>query len=142
MLRTPVARSALCSRSLAGLHLSPLVAEALEPLAAAASGVSIFAAGLVLSAHRLVFSRMVVVGALVVLAIQPAIFFAALKLGGLSGAIPSATVVASAFPTATVAILFAQQYRTAEAEIASIMLLTTLGMVASIPLTLLATAYL
>lgn len=128
--------------SLAGLHLSPLVAEALEPLAAAASGVSIFAAGLVLSAHRLVFSRMVVVGALVVLAIQPAIFFAALKLGGLSGAIPSATVVASAFPTATVAILFAQQYRTAEAEIASIMLLTTLGMVASIPLTLLATAYL
>jgi len=128
--------------ALTGLHLSPLVAQALEPLAAAAAGVSIFAAGLVLAAHRLVLSRIVVIGALVVLAVQPAIFFASLKLGGLSGAIPGATVVASAFPTATVSILFAQQYRTAEAEIASILLLTTLGMIASIPLTLLATAYL
>ncbi|MFP5330185.1 MAG: AEC family transporter [Alphaproteobacteria bacterium] len=128
--------------ALTGLHLSPLVAQALQPLAAAAAGVSIFAAGLVLAAHRLVLSRIVVVGALVVLAVQPAIFFASLKLGGLSGAMPNATVVASAFPTATVSILFAQQYRTSEAEIASIMLLTTLGMIASIPLTLLATAYL
>lgn len=128
--------------ALIGLQLSPYVAQALEPLAAAAAGVSIFAAGLVLSAHRVVLSRIVVIGALVVLAIQPAIFLTALKLGGLSGAIPNATVVASAFPTATVAILFAQQYRTAEAEIASIMLVTTLGMVVSIPLTLLATSYL
>jgi predicted permease len=84
----------------------------------------------------------VVVGSLVVLAVQPAVFFAVLKLGGLSGEIPGATVVASAFPTATVAILFAQQYRTAEQEIASIMLVTTLGMVAAIPLSLLASGYL
>jgi len=125
-----------------GLQLSPYVAATLEPLAAAASGVSIFAAGLVLSAHRLTFSRIVVIGTLVVLAVQPLLFFAALKLGGLSGSMAGATVVASAFPTATVAILFARQYRTAEAEIASIMLMTTLGMAVSIPLTLLATGYL
>jgi predicted permease len=128
--------------ALLGLHLSPYVAGSLEPLAAAASGVSVFAAGLVLASHRIVPSRIVVVGSLVVLAVQPAVFFAVLKLGGLSGEIPGATVVASAFPTATVAILFAQQYRTAEQEIASIMLVTTLGMVAAIPLSLLASGYL
>ena len=128
--------------ALSGLQLSPIVATSLEPLAASAAGVAIFAAGLVLASHRATFSPLVVIGALIVVAVQPALFFAGMKVGGLSGPIPEATVVASAFPNATVAILFAQQYRTAQAEIASIMLVTTLGMLVAIPLTLLATGYL
>ena len=125
-----------------GLQLSPYVAATLEPLAAAASGVAIFACGLVLAAHRLKFSPLVVVGSLIVLALQPALFFLAMKIGGVSGVMASATVVASAFPNATIAILFSQQYRTAEAEIASVMLMTTAGMVVAIPLTMLASSYL
>jgi malonate transporter len=125
-----------------GLQLSPYVAATLEPLAAAASGVAIFASGLVLAAHRLRFSRLVLLGSLVVLALQPAFFFLVMKLGGLSGLMPSATVVASAFPNATIAILFSQQYRTAEPEIASVMLITTIGMVIAIPLTMIASGYL
>ena len=125
-----------------GLHLSPYAAGALGPLAAAASGVSIFACGLVLASHRLTLSPLVLLGSLVVLALQPLLFFAAMKLGGLSGLMANASVVASAFPTATISILFARQYRTAEAEVASIMLLTTLGMVVSIPLSLVASTYL
>jgi len=128
--------------ALTGLHLSPTVATTLEPLAAAASGVAIFAAGLVLASHRATFSPLVVLGSLTVLALQPAFFFLAMKLGGLASPIAGATVVAAAFPNATVAILFAQQYRTAQAETASIMLVTTLGMVAAIPLSLLASGYL
>ena len=125
-----------------GLHLSPYAAGALGPLAAAASGVSIFACGLVLASHRLTLSPLVLLGSLVVLALQPLLFFAAMKLAGLSGLMANASVVASAFPTATISILFARQYRTAEAEVASIMLLTTLGMVVSIPLSLVASTYL
>ena len=128
--------------ALLGVHLSPYVAGMLEPLAAAAAGVAIFAVGLVLAAHRATFSPLVVIGALTVLALQPALFFLSMKLGGVSGEIAGASVVASAFPNATVAILFAQQYRTAQAETASIMLLTTFGMIVSIPLALAATAYL
>jgi predicted permease len=128
--------------ALFGFQLSPYVASTLEPLAAAAAGVAIFASGLVLAAHRLTLSPLVLIGSLVVLALQPLIFFVGMKIGGLSGVMPGATVVASAFPNATVAILFAQQYRTAEAEIASIMLVTTLGMIAAIPLTMLASGYL
>ena len=125
-----------------GLQLSPYAAGALGPLAAAASGVSIFACGLVLASHRLTLSPLVLLGSLVVLVLQPLLFFAAMKLGGLSGLMANASVVASAFPTATISILFARQYRTAEAEVASIMLLTTLGMVVSIPLSLVASTYL
>ena len=125
-----------------GLHLSPYAAGALGPLAAAASGVSIFACGLVLASHRLTLSPLVLLGSLVVLVLQPLLFFAAMKLAGLSGLMANASVVASAFPTATISILFARQYRTAEAEVASIMLLTTLGMVVSIPLSQVASTFL
>jgi hypothetical protein len=125
-----------------GLQLSPYVAATLEPLAAAASGVAIFASGLVLAAHRLKFSPLVLLGSLVVLALQPAVFFLAMKIGGLSGLMPSATMVASAFPNATIAILFSQQYKTAEPEIASVMLITTIGMIVAIPLTMIASGYL
>lgn len=128
--------------ALFGLQLSPYVSDALLPLAAAASGVSIFACGLVLAAHRIKLSLLVVVGSLVVLALQPLLFFAAMKIGGLSGLMANATIVASAFPTATISILFARQYHTAEAEVASILLITTVGMVAAIPLTIAASAYL
>lgn len=128
--------------ALLGLQLSPYVAATLEPLAAAAGGVAIFAAGLVLASHRATFSPLVVAGSLVVLAIQPALFFLGMKLGGATGPIAGATVVAGAFPNATVAILFAQQYRAAQAETASIMLVTTLGMVVAIPLAVLASTYL
>lgn len=128
--------------ALTGLHLSPLVTTTLEPLAASAAGVAIFAAGLVLASHRATFSPLVVAGALTVVVLQPALFFAGMKIGGIDGPMAGAAVVASAFPNATVAILFAQQYRTAQAAIASIMLITTLGMTVSIPLTLAASGYL
>jgi predicted permease len=128
--------------ALSGFPLSPAVADALQPLAAAGGGVAIFACGLVLSAHRPKLSSLVFLGALIVLAIQPAFFFAAMKLGEIHGPIAEAAFVGSAFPNATIAILFAQQYRTAEPEVASILLITTLAMIVAIPATMLATAYL
>jgi len=128
--------------ALLGVHLSPYVSTALEPLAAAAGGVAIFAAGLVLAAHRARLSPIVIAGALVLLALQPTLFFLTMRLLELSGPLTGATVVASAFPNATIAILFAQQYRTAQAETASIMLVSTLGLVAAIPLALAASSHL
>ena len=128
--------------ALLGFHLSPYVATMLEPLAAAAAGVAIFAVGLVLASHRATFSPLVVIGALTVLALQPALFFLGMKVGAVSGPIAGASLVASAFPNATVAILFAQQYRTAQAETASIMLVTTFGMILSIPLAVAAASWL
>ena len=128
--------------ALTGLPLSPSVAAALQPLAAAGGGVAIFAAGLVLAAHRITLSPLVLIGALIVLAVQPALFFLMMKAGDLRGPITEAALVGSAFPNATIAILFARQYRTSEREVASILLVTTLAMIVAIPLSLLTAGYL
>ena len=128
--------------ALSDLTLSPAVTATLQPLAAAGGGVAMFAAGLVLAAHRVTLSPLVVVGVLIVLAVQPALFFLAMKLGQLRGPMAEAALVGSAFPNATIAILFAQQYRTAEREVASVLLITTLAMVVAIPLTLVASSFL
>ena len=120
--------------ALAGLPLSPYVSTALWPLAVSAAGVAIFASGLALAEHPIrLTSPTVIVGALVSLVIQPALFFSMIKLGGISGPMAHAAFVASAMPTGTPSVLFAQQYAVCEAETASIMLLTTVGMLIVLP---------
>lgn len=137
---SPIAGALL---ALSGLQLSPYISAALAPLAAAAGGVAIFASGLVLAAHRLnLASPAVIAGSLISLVVQPALFFAMIKLGGLSGAMTQAAFVASAMPIGTPSVLFAQQYGTCETETASIMLVTTLGMVVALPVSLGLSAYL
>lgn len=108
----------------------------LKPLAVCAPGAAIFACGLALASYSLnLRSRTVILGSLVCVVLQPAVFFVALKAWGLKSAMAKAAFVASAMPTSTPSALFAQQYGKCEVETASIMLLTTLGMVVVIPAT-------
>lgn len=117
-----------------GLPLSPYVSTALNPLAVSAAGVAIFASGLVLAANPIkLTSSTVIVGSFVSLVVQPALFFIMIKVAGVSSAMAHAAFVASAMPTGTPSVLFAQQYRACEAETASIMLVTTLGMLVALP---------
>jgi len=99
------------------LWVFPFTATALRPLAVSAAGVAIFASGLVLAAHRVkLTSPTVIVGSLVSLIVQPALFFIIIKFAGVSGAMSHAAFVASTMPTSTISVLFAQQYATCEAE--------------------------
>jgi malonate transporter len=117
-----------------GVRLSPYVSDALRPLADSSAGVAIFASGLVLAAHPIALrSKTVVLGSLGCLIAKPALFFGLIKLMGLTGTMAQATLVGSAMPPATIAVLFAQQYGKAQPEIASIMLITTIGMLAALP---------
>jgi malonate transporter and related proteins len=129
--------------ALLGLPLSPYVSTALNPLAVSAAGVAIFASGLVLAAHQIkLMSSTVIVGSFISLVVQPALFFAMIKVAGLSGAMAHAAFVASTMPTGTPSVLFAQQYKSCEAETASIMLVTTLGMVIALPASIALSVYL
>ena len=129
--------------ALFGVPLSPDVLAALRPLAISASGVAIFASGLVLAAHRIkLASATVVVGSLISLVVQPALFFIMIKVAGVSGAMAQAAFVASTMPTGTPSVLFAQQYEACEAETASIMLVTTLGLLLALPASIALSAYL
>ena len=84
----------------------------------------------------------VVLGSLVCLVVQPALFFCMIKLAGLTGTMAQATFVASTMPTGTPSVLFAQQYRTLEAETAGIMLITTIAMPIVLPASIALSAYL
>lgn len=122
--------------SLSGLTMPPVSVSVLKPLAVCAPGAAIFACGLALASYSLnLRSRTVILGSLVCVVLQPAVFFVALKAWGLKSAMAKAAFVASAMPTSTPSALFAQQYGKCEVETASIMLLTTLGMVVVIPAT-------
>jgi malonate transporter and related proteins len=84
----------------------------------------------------------VILGSLVALVVQPALFFIMIKVGGVSRAMARAAFVASPMPTGTPSVLFAQQYGSCEAEAASIMLVTTLGMLVALPASIALSAYL
>lgn len=124
--------------SLDGQPPSPMLIAILHPLAVCAPGIAIFACGLALAAYPLKLgSRTAILGSLICIVIQPAVFFAGLKLLDLHGPMAQATLVASAMATSTPSALFAQQYGACQTETATIMLLSTLGMTLSIPLAVL-----
>jgi hypothetical protein len=136
----PVAGAAF---ALSGFTLAPLVSTALKPLAVSAAGVAIFASGVALAAYPIkLMSRVVILGSLVCIVIQPVVFFLLVKLGGLTGAMAKAAFVSSTMPTSTPSVLFAQQYGTFEAEMASIMLINTVGMIGAVPAAIALCAYL
>ena len=128
--------------ALFGLPLSPYVATALSPLAVSAAGVAIFASGLVLAAHPIKLTSLTVVaGSAIVLVVKPALFFFVIKAGHLSGHMAQAAFVASAMPTGTPSVLFAQQYKCSESETATIMLITTVGMLVALPASMALSAF-
>ena len=129
--------------ALSGLRLSPYLSAALSPLAVSAAAVAIFASGLALAQHPMkLTSKWVILGSLVCLVVQPALFFGMIKLAGLTGTMTQATFVGSAMPVGTPSVLFAQQYRTLEAETAGTMLITTVGMLVALPASIALSAYL
>ncbi len=129
--------------ALTGWNLAPFVSTALSPLSVSAAGVAIFASGVALAAYPIkLLSRTVLLGSLVCIVVQPAIFFLMVRLCGLTGAMASAVFVSSTMPTSTPSVLFAQQYGTFEAETASIMLVTTVAMIGTIPIGIALSAYL
>lgn len=115
-------------------RLSPLVSTGLRPFAVSAAGVAISASGLTLAAFPMkLTSRAVIVGTLVCIVAKRGLFFLMIKGAHLNGGMVNATFVASAMPTSTLSVLLAQPYGAYEAEIAGMMLLTTIGMLVLVP---------
>jgi predicted permease len=129
--------------ALLGWRLSPVVSTGLRPLAVSAAGVAIFASGLTLAAYPMkLTSRAVIVGTLVCVVLKPCLFFLMIKGAHLTGTMVNATFVGSAMPTSTLSVLLAQQYQAYEAEMAGMMLLTTVGMLVLVPVSIALCAFL
>jgi hypothetical protein len=129
--------------ALLGFRLSPLVSTGLHPLAVSAAGVAIFSSGLTLAAYPMkLTSRAVILGTLVCVVLKPGLFFIMMKSAHLTGTMANATLVGSAMPTSTLSVLLAQQYDAYEAEMAGMMLLTTVGMLVLVPASMALCAFL
>jgi malonate transporter len=118
---------------LLGVHLPKPVASSLEMIGSATSGVAVFTVGLTLAAHSFHMSRTVLLGALGRIAVQTLVLLALFHLLNVSGVFAREALVCCSFPMATIVVLFAAKYRAFEAETASILLLSTVALLAAVP---------
>jgi len=102
-------------------------------IGSATSGVAVFAVGLVLAAHPVRFSGAVLVGSLARVTVQSAVLFAILHLLHVVSPFAREALVCCSFPLATVVVLFAARYKAVESEAASMLLVSTLALVVTVP---------
>ena len=121
---------------LAGIHLPKEFASSLDMIGSATSGVAVFTVGLTLAAHSLIVSRTVTLGTLGRISVQTSILLALFHLLHVTGMFAREALVCCSFPMATIVVLFAAKYRALEAETASILLLSTVALLATVPFTI------
>lgn len=120
--------------ALIGVRFPESIDRGLGLLGAATSGVSIFAAGVILFAQRVTWSR--TIGGLTLarnLAVPGAAYLAIRVLGADSKALQEA-VLALAIPVASLVVILAVRYKTAQQEMASVLLYSTVGSLVTLPL--------
>ena len=121
---------------LIGIHLPKEIASALEMIGSATSGVAVFTVGLTLAAHAFHLSKVVILGTLARITVQTSVLFALLHLLHVQGPFAREALVCCSFPLATAVVLFAAKYKAMDAESASMLLLSALSLVVTVPLTL------
>jgi len=121
---------------LVGVHLPKDVASCLEMIGSATSGVAVFAVGLTLAANAFHLTKTVLLATVARISVQTAILFGLLQLLHVQGPFAREAVVCCSFPLATAVVLFASKYKVLEAESASALLLSTLSLVVTVPITI------
>lgn len=121
---------------LAGLRIPKDAASALEMIGSATSGVAVFTVGLTLAARAFHLSRAVLLGTVGRITVQTSVLYALLHLLHVEGPFSREALVCCSFPLATAVVLFAGRYKALEAESASMLLLSTLSLVVTVPITL------
>ncbi len=119
---------------LLGLHAPKPLNDSLELLGKATGGVALFASGIVLFAQKVGFSSAIFINIVGKNLILPALAWLAMHYAGTAPTIASISLLCLAIPTASISIILAVQFKTAEREIASTLFLSTLASVASMGL--------
>jgi malonate transporter len=117
----------------AKIHVSSAVTSSLELIGSASSGVSVFGVGLVLAAHPVRLSAGVLAGSLARVAAQAAMLFILLQLLTVRSPFSREALICCSFPLATVVVLFAARYKSAQSEAASMLLISTLALAITVP---------
>jgi predicted permease len=121
---------------LVGLHIPKEVASSFSMIGSATSGVAVFTVGLTLAAHSFHLSKAVLLGALGRVTLQTVVLLILFHLLHVSGPFAREALVCCSFPMATTVVLFAAKYKAMEAESASILLLSTVSLLVTVPVTI------
>lgn len=119
--------------TLAGHQLPIQLAACFDLIGSATSGVAVFAVGLVLAAHPILLSSGVFVGSFARVSVQSALFLALLHLLHVDGRFARESLLCCSFPLSNVVVLFAARYKAAEAESASMLLISTFLLAVTVP---------
>jgi malonate transporter len=124
---------------LTGIRVPDAVDTMLSLIGSTTSGVSLFAAGLIIAAYKVRFSLEIVGNVIAKMVAQP--LFAALLVLVLSVREPLAreTILMCAIPSSAFAVLLAPRYGIYETESASTLVLTTFAMIALMPVAIMVT---
>jgi malonate transporter and related proteins len=114
---------------LSGLHIPQLIVHSLSLLGSASGGVALFASGIVLASGKMKANSHVWLLVFLKNILQPALVLGGLRWVGYREPIVSEVVLTTAIPTMPIVIMFALQYRVAQAEAASAVFLSVIGSV-------------
>jgi malonate transporter len=121
---------------LTGIHIPNEVASSFEMIGSATSSVIVFAVGLTLAAHSFHLSKTVLLSTLARVTLQTVALFGLFHLLHVSGPFAREALVCCSFPMATTVVLFATKYKAMEAKSASILLLSTVSPLVTVPVTI------
>lgn len=117
-----------------GVHVPALADDTLDLLGVSASGVAIFASGLVLAAHKITLSKEMWFISLGKVIAEPVFFLVLLLLFAVKGTIGNAALVATALPPVVLGVLLASKYKVAESLAAATLFVTSVAMIVVLPL--------
>jgi len=115
------------------IHVSSVVTSSLELIGSATSGVAVFSVGLVLAAHPVRLSAGVLAGSLARVVVQAAMLFILLRVLLVHSPFSRGALISCSLPLATVVVLFAARYKSAQSEAASMLLISTLALSITVP---------
>lgn len=119
---------------LIGIKVPNIVDKMLSLIGIATSGVSIFCSGLTLAAHKLKLSREVVVNSALKMGVQPLLMVVLTFWLNIPNPEAQEGILICALATSVIGVIFASRYRLYESEASSTLLLTSMMMIATLPL--------
>jgi hypothetical protein len=111
---------------LSGFRFPQLIVHSLSLLGHASGGVALFACGIVLACGKIKVNRSVLFFVFLKNIVQPALVLGGLRWIGYGNRIVSEAVLTTAIPAMPIVIMFALQYRIAQAEAASAVFLSVM----------------
>lgn len=118
---------------LAKVHLPTIVTNSLDLIGSATSGVAVFSVGLVLAAYPVCLSPGVFAGSLARVAVQSATLSVLVHLLSVNSPFSREALVCCSLPVGPTIALFADRYKAAQSETASMLLISTLGLALTVP---------